>query len=280
VSAVSAPSPVEVPTAVQTKDEEYTIAIIPLHATRDTVLSLVTSGFDIKDADVTWLVNGTAVKSELPNQFKALGTKKGDLVQAKVIIHDREILSNAVQIKNAPPEITSLRIIPEALKSSSSLRVETEGKDIDGDAITYAYQWTKNDKPSGTGTRIEGPLKKGDQITVKVTPYDGESYGNPALLRTEIKNTPPIVVEDRQLTFDGRVYTRQIRASGAEGDTLIYSLQQAPEGMTIDASTGLITWQVAPKDSGSHSVIVQVSDGHGGEILYAFVTAIELKDSK
>ena len=40
----------------------------------------------------------------------------------------------------------------------------------------------------------------------------------------------------------GVAYSYDVNASDANGDTLSYSLTQAPAGMTINASTGLIAW--------------------------------------
>ena len=40
----------------------------------------------------------------------------------------------------------------------------------------------------------------------------------------------------------GVAYGYDVNASDANGDTLTYSLRQAPAGMTINASTGLIAW--------------------------------------
>ena len=40
----------------------------------------------------------------------------------------------------------------------------------------------------------------------------------------------------------GVAYSYDVNASDANGDTLTYSLTQAPTGMTINASTGLIAW--------------------------------------
>ncbi|MGH8547581.1 MAG: putative Ig domain-containing protein [Methylococcales bacterium] len=47
------------------------------------------------------------------------------------------------------------------------------------------------------------------------------------------------------------------------GDTLTYSLTQAPPGMVIDATTGQITWTPAPAQTGNNSVTATVTD-HGG----------------
>jgi hypothetical protein len=47
------------------------------------------------------------------------------------------------------------------------------------------------------------------------------------------------------------------------GDVLTYSLDGAPAGMTIDASTGHIKWKTANKDVGTHTFKARVTDRHG-----------------
>jgi hypothetical protein len=47
------------------------------------------------------------------------------------------------------------------------------------------------------------------------------------------------------------------------GDVLTYSLDGAPAGMTIDASTGHIKWKAANKDVGTHTFKAKVTDRHG-----------------
>jgi fibro-slime domain-containing protein/RHS repeat-associated protein len=61
-----------------------------------------------------------------------------------------------------------------------------------------------------------------------------------------------------------RQYTYQVRAEDPNGDPLTYSLVTAPDGMKIDASTGLVTWNPGADKVGTHNVTVKVSDGRGG----------------
>ncbi|MFC1558891.1 putative Ig domain-containing protein, partial [candidate division KSB1 bacterium] len=61
--------------------------------------------------------------------------------------------------------------------------------------------------------------------------------------------------------YQDSLYTYQVTASDSAGDTLVYSLQTAPEGMGIDSLTGLISWTPSDDDHGSKKVIVAVSDG-------------------
>ncbi|MBM4141828.1 MAG: hypothetical protein FJ242_10195 [Nitrospira sp.] len=44
--------------------------------------------------------------------------------------------------------------------------------------------------------------------------------------------------------------------------------------MTIDPSTGLITWNVPPEFTGKALITVSVKDGHGGEAVQSFTLEI------
>jgi hypothetical protein len=61
----------------------------------------------------------------------------------------------------------------------------------------------------------------------------------------------------------GVAYSYDVNATDPNGDALSYSLTQAPTGMTINASTGLIAWTPTSTQSGSQAVTVRVSDPGG-----------------
>lgn len=167
---------------------------------------------------------------------------------------------------NNPPIITKAKFRLENINNIDVFKVITEGSDKDGDPINYKYEWTKNNEPAGNGDSITG-FKRGDKIAVKIIPFDGKDYGQPRTLNIEIKNATPKIIDHKEISFDGKSLSYQIKATDPDGDRLSYSLADAPKGMTID-STGLIKWQVGPKDYGKHTVNVKVSDGQGGEVVY------------
>ncbi|MDP3259077.1 MAG: putative Ig domain-containing protein [Thermodesulfovibrionales bacterium] len=255
---------------------QYALEIIPADASRSSVWSLTSKGFNLSDAKIVWLVNGNPAVSESPSQFKAAEIKKGDTVQAKAIVKGREILSNIVKVKNAAPELTRIKIMPEIFKAGDTLYVDVVGSDIDGDEITILYEWTKNGEPAGTEKHIGVPIKRGDKISIKITPFDGESYGQPVVLRREIGNLPPIIVEDKNSLkprFDGKTFSYRVKATDPDNDALTYSLKTAPSGMTIE-KTGLIQWIVPQDFKGKADVAVVVSDNYGGEALQSFAFEI------
>lgn len=73
-------------------------------------------------------------------------------------------------------------------------------------------------------------------------------------------NQTPIITSTPIITATmGAAYTYNVTATDPDGGTLTYFLVSSPAGMTINSSTGLITW--TPTAAGNYNVEVRVSDG-------------------
>jgi hypothetical protein len=245
------------------------IEVVPHEADRHSRLLLVPKWFSIADAKTEWLVNGTPSGST-GNTFDPINNAKGDAVQARVTVNGKELLSNVVEIQDTPPDFTRLKIMPEVFKPGDRLYVEAEARDVDGDPVTIYYEWTKNGEKAGTDNMIASPLERGDKISVKVTPYDGEKYGKPVVFEREIRNMPPMITAAGKYHFDGGAFSCRMQGTDPDGDRLTWSLKTAPSGMTIDPAAGLVTWQVPPDFTGKTSFTVSASDGHGGQAEQTF----------
>ncbi len=77
--------------------------------------------------------------------------------------------------------------------------------------------------------------------------------------RTPVIESSPVVE-----AIEGTTYEYQVEARDPDPrDRIEYSLVVAPQGMTIDASTGAITWVPRNVHAGIQTVIVRVSDSQG-----------------
>lgn len=254
--------------AVSKTESMYSLEISPQNAFRDTVFYAIPSNFNLSDGQIEWTVNGASVAGAAAPQFKASEVKKRDVIQASVTVAGVKVASNPVEIRNSPPEITSVKIMPEVFKPGDTLYAEVAARDPDGDPVTISYAWVLNGQPAGTDQKLAVSLKRGDKISIGATPFDGVDQGKPVLEEREILNMPPMIMEHREFTFDGKTYTYQVKAEDPDGDPLTYSLGAAPNGMTIDSSTGLVKWTVPPDYKGVTSMAVIVDDGHGGTSRY------------
>ena len=72
-------------------------------------------------------------------------------------------------------------------------------------------------------------------------------------------NTPTITSSPITSSLINLLYTYNVVATDTDGDTLTYSLTSSPTGMTIDSSTGVISW--TPNAVGDYNVTLKVSDG-------------------
>ena len=170
-----------------------------------------------------------------------------------------------VAVRNALPEIRGLQFVGGDGRPGNTLGLEAEGFDADGDPVLFEVVWRKNGQPAGTGNRLTAPVKRGDKVTVTVTPFDGKERGTSAALSREILNTPPAIEGQEQFQVSDNAVTFHVRASDADGDPLTYSLKDAPAGMSIDRKTGLVRWMTSPGTTGKVPFSVIVSDGAGGE---------------
>jgi hypothetical protein len=81
----------------------------------------------------------------------------------------------------------------------------------------------------------------------------------------EVSNWPPVIDSDAVTQVEqGDTYAYTVVASDQDGDTLTYTLTEAPQGMSIDATSGAISWQPSEAQVGEYAISVEVSDGRGG----------------
>lgn len=223
---------------------------------------------NLEKAGIVWLVNGSPVSTKESHSFSARddGAKKGNTVQAVAKIAETEYRSNEVVVRNSPPVLGKVQLKHEGSKSEPEIFLEVEASDPDGDPVTIEYEWIVGDNVVSTSRYLKKNLiKRGTEFTVKVTPFDGEARGNPAMLKKSISNISPQIDATAGFTFDGTTLSYQVKATDPDGDILRYGLANAPAGMNIDEDTGLVTW-VAPA-SIINSVVpftVTANDNKGG----------------
>ncbi|MFP6845062.1 MAG: Ig-like domain-containing protein [Thalassolituus sp.] len=165
--------------------------------------------------------------------------------------------------------------------------VTLNATDIDGDTITWSVDsaaangvatvsgaglsqvvsYAPNADFNGTDSFVvsitDGSLT--DTITVNVTV-------------NAVNDTPTITSDAVTTATEDEAYSYAATATDIDGDTLTWSLTTAPEGMTIDANSGVISWTPANGVT-SADVTVQVADAEANATQSFTVTVSGVNDA-
>ena len=231
-----------------------------------------------------WLRNEQEISGARGNSLKGEHFRKGDSIRAKVIASDGKsrsepVFSSPVRILNSPPLIEEVLIEPRLAHGSDQLSAVVRAIDRDSDSVYFLYQWELNGValPEEKNEKLgEDRCKKGDSVTVVVTPDDREVLGAP--VRSEpvrISNSPPLIVSSPPVSVEGNTYLYQVKADEPDQDPVAFSLKLGPKGMGIDRETGLIRWEIRQGDKGTHSVEVEASDPEGAKSLQRYGLTVE-----
>jgi RHS repeat-associated protein len=176
-------------------------------------------------------------------------------------------------LTNGSPSITNAP--RQTLQADTLYQWRVEAVDPENDALRYKLL----EGPSGLTLSTDGFLRwrpaqsqlttasAGHRIRVQVIDElgaTGESIWN-AHVVASAANTSPEYIEPKEIfaLADRRLIT-QLAAIDSEGDTLHWQLLAGPHGLSIDAWTGVLTWEPSAADIGRHAVTMLLSDLNGG----------------
>jgi len=138
---------------------------------------------------------------------------------------------------------------------------------LEVDRTTGVVSWTPTVSDQGT-----------HDITLQVKDGRGGSDLQTYTLRVldSVPNRPPTFTTTPGV--DGNVnvlYTYDADAVDPDSDGSIYSLIAAPQGMTVDPATGMISWNPKANQLGVQAVQLRVDDGPGGTAIQEFEILVQ-----
>lgn len=248
-------------------------AIYPLDVTRETTLRVEVAGEDL-DGDrleyrYKWLVNDLSVPNATDSQLSVEQLKRGDQISVELIPNDGKtdgpvFRTSPVTVGNTAPSIAEIHMEPVPLYRGQTLNVRVVARDPDDDAVQFSYQWFRNGKElpgAQTAAWDTKEFRRKDTLRVHVTASDGKAARDPvAGVLVTIENAAPRITSIPPATISDGEYIYQVTATDADEDRVIYELKQGAPGMTIDATTGKLTWKLTPESKGKHTVIIIAKD--------------------
>ena len=184
-----------------------------------------------------------------------------------------------VRAVNRPPSIQS---VPPVAANPGELYVyAVRATDPDGDPLSFrlAVQPDGMTIDERTGLiRWTPDVPVPSQHTVQIVVEDGsggigsQTYtldvGQQAVNRPPIINSIPVYQ-----AAEGALYRYQVAARDPEGGTVRFELGAAPAGMTVEATTGLISWPNA--QSGEHTVTVVALDDQDARATQSYLLGVQ-----
>lgn len=259
----------------------FTVAILPEAPRAADELRAVVSGGNGPFA-FSWKKNEETIPRQNKTRLPAVGQAGGDVVRVVVTAGDQETGAEVV-IRNSPPKVVSLACKTPSVHRGTDLEVEARAEDADGDPIDFRYVWTVNDEElfEETGPVLSGDaFRRGDIVKVVVIPRDAEDEGEPfdRGMTFEVDNAPPQFLSSPPVAIDSLEYLYPVRAVDADGDEVNFELSAAPEGMTIDPATGLVSWPIPEDAAGRHEVNIVARDSEGGTASQKYALEIKTGD--
>ncbi|MDZ4851880.1 MAG: putative Ig domain-containing protein [Pirellulaceae bacterium] len=169
----------------------------------------------------------------------------------------------------------------ERVRLGNNYFYAVDATDLDGDPLTFQLDV----KPQGMTIDASGVItwtpsstQFGDnQIQLRITDGRGgeavQSF-NVAVLTQVANNAPTISSTAANAATLGVQYRYNVIANDIDGDTLSYSLEKSPIGMSIDAIQGAIRWTPTEAQIGPQEIIVKVLDPQGATSSQSFTVTV------
>ncbi|MBE9213126.1 DUF4114 domain-containing protein [Plectonema cf. radiosum LEGE 06105] len=248
--------------------QNYVYEVLGIDADNDTLTySLVSAPpgatIDSQTGKLIWTPPATG---EYAFKIKVADGKGGeDIQEYKLNVFD----------PNRLPSISSNPIGNATVGENYTYQIIADNPDLDG------LNFQLNQAPQGMTISPDGLIQwtpQGNQIgaqQVKLLVKDdrgGEveqvftilTQGIPANPQPSGNYAPVITSNFVGDAIVSQQYIYDIDAVDADGDTLSYSLVNAPQNMVIDPRSGVITWNTSSQTLGTYNVTVQVKDNREG----------------
>ncbi len=226
--------------------ETPVVALLPAEPRSDQAVRVVFLR-PVPGASVTWYVNDMSISDVEGNELRPGHYRKGDRVRVDVRSADGSVVSSPeVVVLNSAPRVAEAALVPKHTEGEEFLvSLQTSAVDQDDDRVEFRVAWSVNGTPfeSDSGERIR--VKKGDRITARVTPFDGEAEGLWVSVSTVVRSVPPRLgkrLEDLRIA-DG-VLSATVTVNEGAGECARYEVVDGPEGLGIDETTGRIQWKL------------------------------------
>ena len=184
---------------------------------------------------------------------------------------DIPVLENRAPIWSSAQRVT--------IADGKSLAYRPFATDPDNDGVTYSIESAPEGVTLASNYQVRWTPTFA-QVGVhlfRLKAADG--YGGESELTLNVtvgQNTPPAITSTPVRTVvSGHNYVSRVTAEDMDNDAISFSLDDAPEGMTVDSNNGgYIRWTPQHTQVGTHDVTLVASDAYGGKQFQSFTVEV------
>lgn len=213
------------------------LSLTPTTVYTNTDIQAVATGSDVEGSTLTWnytwFVDGVQVQDGTSDTLASSFFVKDEVVSVDVTVTDGDDTSatstDSVTVSNALPTAPVVSITPtepEIGVDDLLCAVDTDSTDVDGDSISYTFEWTVNGvafnsaTDSATDSLVDAAdITDGDEWICTVTPDDGTDFGTSESASINLSVCTDFTIEQEDLEpffFYSHVYNNVMYLSGFE----------------------------------------------------------------
>jgi hypothetical protein len=240
-----------------------TVTLAPASPRTNQTLTATIGGFSDADGDALtyhydWFKNGTQIPGATGSTLNLAAAGNGDLgdrIRVEVYATDgnggaSDPAAAKVTVANTTPTAGTVSTRPVPAATKDLLRATPSGfADLDGDTLTYQYQWLINGTPvagaTGPTFDVTGRVALNDRVDVDVSASDGHGGTSPTARGGQV------ITSTNATPLDGTVSlapsaptTNQVVTANTsgfhdpDGDALTFHYAWSRNGATIAGATG------------------------------------------
>ena len=168
---------------------------------------------------------------------------------------------------NRRPRVLYLKVTPDKLHTDTPANVAFRAEDPEGANLSTSFQWFINSRKriGQNARRLPASFfRRGDLIAVELTVNDGENEVVVMSDEMEVLNTPPTMQLPRGPI--GSLDGYRVPASDPDGDTLTFSIENGPPGLSINSRGELRYSGSNSAEGGSFSMTITATDPDGESV--------------
>ncbi|MBT3222469.1 MAG: sulfatase-like hydrolase/transferase, partial [Proteobacteria bacterium] len=249
------------------------VTLSNLHPTVMDTIGCAIVGIDDRDGDdityhYEWQVNGIVVSTT--NSLTGDQFSRGNAIQVFVTPDDGTELgipvsSNVATAINSPPVINSLSLSSSSPTTDEDISYTIDDSDPDGDFIHRDKEWFVNGVLVSSDTTLDHRLfKKGDEITLTITPFDLADLGAAVSVSATVGYTPPqindIVFSPAELYTDDRLLA-WVTPSDTDAGKIDIHYEWAVNGLSVSHDDLNLSGRLFFDKGDIVELVVELDDG-------------------